>query len=623
MKLISLSTLSSIAVLAAPVAAQGILPYLPEKTMMVASAPDLSMSIAEFQEMPLAKMWAEEEVQTFIADVREMAMGYIDEGLAQAKEMHAQGALPVDPAELMKLRVSGVTLAVTSLDMSMGDFGPMPKFGLVAHLDFGESAETWNNLIQMGLGMLQAEAGDDLEKTEMMVGDIKMMSMRPKDVQGLEMGLNIAMVPGGILLGTLTDDVRGIVENMQSKTATFSTTDTYKSATSRLTTSGAEASLYMSMDPMVDFGMNLLRMAVENERELAMVDIDGVERAMQAMGMRDLGAMAVTMSYEGGKSVTRGFHAHGANAGATASVNTIDTSFLKWVPKDAVSFGAGTMDVASLYDTLLKGLQAYDEKFAEQALAHLAKMEEQLGFSVRNDLFGALGDHYITWSMPMGTISSAPEMAFLMKINDQDKLVGALKNLADLTNGMVEIEEGTKRGLKAYQVQINFDPTDGMGGMNPFDMFQPTFSFKDGYMVVGFSASDVKRVFKRMDRDDDPKGDIRSNKEYVAVADSIPQGVTSVSFTDWKANFESYYQLGTGVLAFVPMPEDVPIDMSLLPDSETLTQHLFAGVSYTKADANGVETVEVSPFGPEAILAVAVVIGAAGAAVGMMADGGF
>lgn len=624
MNLFSLRSLTAFAVLAAPMAAQGMLPYLPKKTMMAISAPDLSVSMAEFQKMPLAKMWGEDEVQTFFADVMEMAKEQMDEGLARAKEMHAQGALPIDPEQLMKLRVNGGTFAITNMEMTMGDFGPMPKFGFLVHLDFGESAGTWNQLIQMGLGMLKAQAGDNATMTEWNIGDVKAMTMAPNGgPEGMEMSLNVAMVPNGIVLGTLTEDVKGVVTNWVNKTPVLSQTSGFAAATKRLDTAGAEAQMFMSPDPMVDFGMGMLKMAIENERDLEMVNYEGVERAMQAMGMKNLGSMAMSTSYVDGKCITKTYHANGEGATTAAQGTKVDTKFLKWVPKDAVSFSAGGLNVSSFYDTLVKGLQAYDPNFAQQMLGQLAEIEKQLGFSIRGDLFGSLGDHYITWSMPMGTISSAPEMAFLMKVNNQEKLVGSLKNIAALTQGMVEIEEGTKRGLKSYQVQINYDPMDGMG-MNPFDMFQPTFAFKDGYMVVGFSASDVKRVFKRMDREDNPKGDIRSNKEFMAIAGQIPEGVDSLMFTDWKANFESMYQLLTGVLAFVPMPEDVPIDMSLLPDSETLTQHLYASLSYTKSTAGGTETVDVSPFGPETWLAIgALVGGAAGAAAVMEGRGGF
>ena len=542
---ISLPTITSIALLAAPAVAQGILPYLPKKTMMAVSAPDLSMSVAEFQQMPMAKMWAEEEVQTFVADVRDMALGYLDEGIAQAKQMHAQGALPVDPDDLMKLRVAGATFAITGLDLAMGDFGPMPKFGLVLHLDFGDAAGTWNKLVQTGLGMLEQEAGDDLAKTETMVGDVKMISLQPQDITGMEMGLNVAMIPGGMLIGTLAEDVRSIVDNMQNKTAALSTAASYQAVTSRLTTSGAECEVFVSPDPAMDFAMSALRMAVEHEDELAMIDMDGVERAMQAMGLRNLGSMGMTMTYENGKSVTRAFEARGANAGATAAVNNIDTSFLKWVPKDAVGFGAGTMDVSSIYDTVLKGLQAYNPEVADQALAQLAKMEEQLGFSVRNDLFGSLGDHYITWSMPMGTISSAPED----RDAAQDQQRGEARQRPQepdsaLTQGMVEIEEGTKRGVKVLSaVQVNIDSMRRHGRHQHRSTCSSRRSrSRTATWWLGFSASDVKRVFKRMDRETTTRRvTSAATSEFMAVADSIPQGVTRASsFTDWKAELREH-----------------------------------------------------------------------------------
>lgn len=613
---------AALLLLLAPVAAQGsILPYLPKDTMMAMGAPDLSVSMAEFAKMPLARMWAEQEVQAFFADVMELAKKQIDEGMKQAKDMHAQGALPVDPEQLMKLRVNGFAFAITKLNMTMGERGPQPDLGFMLHLDFGDSAPAWNALIKMGLGMMEAEAGDEMTKQESKVGDVEMISYSPPAEVGTKMGLNIAMVPHGILIGTLANDVRETVAAMNGKTPMLGATKHYQTTSARLDAQGAECEMFMRPDPMVDFAMNVVRMGSE-QGAMPGVDIDGIERAVKAMGLRDLGSVGMTSNYVDGKSVTRSFSSNGAGA-ATAAVKTIDTAFLKWVPKDAVGFSAGTMDVMSFYDTLVRGLQAYDAELSKQMMAHLAEMEKQLGFSVRDDFFGAIGDHYITWSMPMGTISSPPEMAILVKVNDEQKIVNVLKNLAKLSNGMVEIEEGEKRGVMAYQIRVNFDPTQGMGGMNPFDMFQPTFAFKQGYMVAGFSASDVKRVFQRMDRkEDEPKGDIRGNKEFAAIAASIPTGVTSLSFTDWKSNFESLYQVATGLLAFVPMGDEVPIDMSLLPDSATLTKHLFASLSYTKTDAAGTESVVVSPFGPEVGLLMGAAIGA-GAAVFAGMRGGF
>jgi hypothetical protein len=467
--------------------------------------------------------------------------------------------------------------------------------------------------------MLEAQAGAELTKTESTIGNCKLVSFKKEDVKGLEMGLNVAMLPGGVVIGTLAGDVQSVVENLQKKSPALGATSAYQATAKHLSTAGAECEMFFRPDPLIGFALSGLRLAIEHEKDLQVIDIDGVERAVAALGLKDLGSVGATSSYQNGKAVSRAFHARTSTGTVAGGTKVIDTAFLKWVPKDAVNFSASTLDVASIYDTLVRALTAYDEAFAKQALEHLGAMEQQLGFKVRDDFFGAFGDHMISWSMPMGTITSAPEVAVLLKVTDEVKLVTVLKSLAKLTQGMVEIEEGEKRGLKAYQVRVNYDPTQGMG-MNPFDAFTPTFAFKNGYLVAGFSASDVKRVFQRMDREDDPKGDIRGNKEFTAIAASLPAKVQSLSFTDWKAQFESYYQIATGLLAFVPMGEDVPIDMSLLPVSETLTKHLFGSISYSTTTEAGGESVAVGPFGAEmGLLLGGLVAGGAAAALGMRA----
>ena len=622
MKSIRLPALAALLSLAAPVASQGsILPYLPQDTIIAVTAPDLRSSLDQFRGMPLAKMWHEEETQNFLADVIELMNAKWQEGMAQAKEMHAQGALPVDPEQIAKLWVNGCTIAVTKLQLQVGDFGPQPKVGIVMHLDFGDTAALWAPLIQMGLTALESEAGAEVTKTETKVGEWPLVTFAPNDAQGIEMALNVLTVPGGLLLGTLTEDLKAIAENMQKKAPALTATEGYVAAAKHLTPEGAECESFVRMDPIVTFLLEGIRIGVEMNPGMKDVDMDGVERAVVAMGLRKLGVMGETSNYVDGKAITKSYWVR-PEAGKTAAPKAIDTSFLKWVPKDAVGFRAGTLDLMSIYDTLLKGLQAYDPEFATKTLAQLAETEKQLGFRVREDLFGSAGDHYVSWSMPMGTISSAPEVAFLLKVNDEQKLVTVLKNLAKLTEGMVEVEEGEKRGLMVYQLRINYDPTQGMG-TNFLDMFTPTFAFKNGYMVAGFSANDIKRVFQRMEREDDPKGDIRSNKEFAAVASLIPEGVDSLVFTDWKAQFESLYQIATGLLAFVPMGEDVPIDTSLLPESGNLTKHLFGGIAYTKTEAGGMQSVSIGPFGPEATVLLGTVIVGAAVGLGVMRGGGF
>lgn len=621
MRMLRIASMGVAALLVAPLLAQGsILPYLPKTTAMAVSVPDLGASMGEFSGMPLAKMWAEPQVQAFFADALGKAKAQIDGLMEQAKEQHKAGAIPIDPETLLSLRVNGGTFAITRLEMGEHEGRPKVNLGLVLHLDFGATAAQWNGLVQMGLGLMEQQAGPMLNKREAKIGDVPLLTYAPAHQQGSDMSLNIATVKNGLLIGTLEDDVKSILENMQKGTPVLTATDAYKANAQHLLAKGAECEMFMRLDPMMDFGLAGLELASKMEPNMAAIDVAGIGRACEALGLRAIKSIGATSTYEKGRCITKGYVASPApeRKGLTGGASkTLDTSFLKWVPKDAVVFSAWTMEPMGIYDGLVGALTAYDPKTAEMALGQLAEMEKQLGFTIREDLFGSLGDHVIRWSMAMGAITSTPEVAFLVKVKDQDKVVKVLKGLAALTNNMVEITESTKREVKAYTVRVNFDPSGGQG-MNPFDMISPTISFKNGYMVAGFSASDIKRTFQRMDREDDPKGDIRSNKEFMAFADSLPKDVQSLKFTDWKAEFESYYQMATGLLALVPANEEIPFDMSQLPEVGSLTKHLSGGLAYEKADATGFESTAISPFGPEVMLiGVGVAAAVGGFAVAM------
>lgn len=619
------SPLLGVALLAAPLCAQGsIMPYLPKDTAMAVSVPDLSASIQRFSSMPLAKMWAEEDTQKFVADAMAMARQQIDQAMEQAKQMHAAGNMPVDPELLKELRLNGGTFAITHLEMVNGDMGPMPKVGMVLYLDFGASAQQWFGLLQMGLGMLEMQAGQHMEKSEAVVGDCKLTTLSPVGAPpGMEMGLNIAMTKTGLLVGSLTSDVRSILENLQKGTPVLTATDAYKANQQQLGAKNAETEMFMRMEPFVGFGMNVLAMAAEHERGMQGIDVEGIGRAIDALGLNGIKSVGVVSSYVDGKGISKSYmrvpapERKGFFAG---SMHSLDTGFFKWVPKDAVSFSGSTFEPMSIYNALVGALQAYDPEMAEMVLGQLDQVEQQLGFTIKDDLFGSLGDTFLSWQMPMGAITSIPEMALLLKVKDQDKVVKVLKSIAAMTDGMFEIKESEKRGIKAFSIHMNLDmnggPAAGIG--NFIGTISPTFAFKDGWLVLGFSSSDIKRAFARMDREDDPKNDIRGNKEFAAQAAMLPKEVQSVSFTDWKASFEAIYQNAAFLLMLVPANDDIPLDTTQLPEASVLTQHLFGSLSYSQADANGFATTTVSPFGPEVALALAGLLAAGIGVAGSM-----
>lgn len=578
------------------------LPYLPAKTVMAMSMPDMDASMQEMASMPIAKMWAEPDVQKFFEDARARLQQEIDKAMEQAKEMHANGSMPVDPAKLMSLRIRGASMAITKLDMDAGEFGLQPTIGMMLHLEFGDTAPQWFELMDLGMGMMAGSG--QVERGEVAVGEVKIATFKPIDApEGNEMGLNVARLKNGVILGTLLDDVKSTVENMTAGKPVLGATDRYKNSSKNLTSEGAEVELFLQVDPVMDFAMSTMEVAMDTMPQLAAVEIDmeGVRRGVDALGLGAMKGYAMTSRYEGGKAVSRSFMDIPApqRKGLMPTGNkTVDTAFLKWVPKDAVSFWAFTLEPAGIYDAMIGAVRAYDPDKATEMEASIADAETKMGFNIREDLFGAIGDTMITWSMPMAQITSTPEVGVLLKVNDDQKVLKVLKAIAQMSDGDMTLDESEKRGVKSYQITMNTD--DMQGGVNPLAQVNPVFTFHKGYMVMALQPSELRRIVLRMDRtEDDPKTDMRGNKEFAPYFETLPQGVTEISFTDWKATFESYYSLLSGVISFLPQNEDLPFDWQMLPDSSVLTKHLFGSFTYTKADAEGFTTMGTSPWGPE------------------------
>ena len=592
---------------------------LPASTIFFMSMPDIDTSIEEFQSTPLAKIWREKEVQDFFAEAMKMAHGKFQEGMEKMKEAVAQGQSPLTAEEILGLRIHGATFAMTGLKIEMPEGGqPRPDVGIMLHLDFGSSAASWKKAIDFGLQMVEGQAQGMLVKNESKVGNFQAVELAPQ-MDEIKNSFNWCWMGNGLLIGTRASEFKAALEALGSDKQVLTASAIYTGASKQLTTKGAEMEVFMNMGQLMDTGMEILELAAkQNRRQMPKeFDVAGVGRALEALGLRSVQAMGYSTHYENGKSITESYtlSPEPTRRGLMATGSgSLSTAFLKWVPKDSTGFSASKFDCSALYEGVMGAMKAYNPEIAKEAMQHLEGVEAQLGFKIREDLFGALGDELIWWSMPMASITQAPDIGVLVKMRDDSKFLKVAKALVGMSEGSVEIDDVERGGHKMHILKINADPTGG-GGMNPFaSLIVPTFAFKNGYMVLGLSANNVKKLLERMDREDDPKGDIRANAELSKALENLPKGtLSSLSFTDWKSSLEGYYQLLTTALAFLPVNNsEIPIDLSLLPEASTLTKHMFGAVSWTTTDANGFRSYSLSPFGPE--MAVGLLAIGAGAA---------
>lgn len=578
---------------------------LPADSLLYISFPDIPSSLRELREMPVGKMWQEGEVQDFFADGLKFLEERMEQGLAQG------GEIPFSLKTLLGLQLKSVAIGVTSISLEMpeGASEPQPNFGVYTLVDFGDTAATWRQIFQGLIAKATEEAGDMITVSTSKVGDIELLTIAPAG-QESSMSLNVAFFGDSVLIGTRTGETGQLIANLMSGEKQLSASADYQQILTRLMVPGAESEFYFQPSAIIDLILDAVGLidahldagSPDSLRD-KLLNPAGIERVITALGLRAFKGCGSSSTYTDGHCVTRGYVQMDPELrrGLTAfTESNLDLGFLRWVPKDAVAFSASTIDLGAYYDALTKGLEALDPEMDMMVMSMLQGFEQQLGVSLRDDLFGSFGDHFITWSMPMSGLGATPEMSILIRVKDEQRLMKALKVAETMSQGYLELDEIDRRGFKAHQLHLSMPNSGGFMAMNPLDMFTPTFVFQDGYMVIGFTTGDVKRTLKRMAREDDPSGDIRSNEEFSPYLSKLPkQGISSLTFTDWKAQFEGFYQAATMGLAFLPMSAEIPIDLALLPDSYSLTQHLCGSISWVMSTVDGQESMSISPWGPE------------------------
>ncbi len=602
--------LSLLGLAAAPVQAQkDFKRSLPESTIFLASAPDLPTAIEQFKKTELYKIWGEEEVQDFLADALDMAKKQFHQLVAQGKAMYKQGSFPIDPDKLLTVRLHGASFAL--VDLAPPSQKSMPKVSLALCLDFGPSAGVIKGILGMGEGIYAAKAQNSPEMMgpiqEAKVGEIAYKSIIPPQVPFLS--LNWGWVGSSLLIGTDKADFEGIASRMSAgEQGGLLASGLYKAVSQKTHALEASIEVFCNFSRVLDLSLKGFQMAAMQEPDLAAVDFEGVKRALDATGISSLKAFGLATGYEGKVGITRAFGLvpEGERKGffaATGSKELVNMDRLKIIPKDASSFSLASLDgMKNIYRAVLAGIDAYNPKVGEMVKGRIQGFEQNLGFSIEKDLFRAFGPEVISYSMPLAGLGGAPEMGLLIACPNPKKTVEVLRKIGKLTGGSFDLVENETENGVFYALDIQLDTG---GGMDPMAMIEPTLAFEKGFMIFSLSRADVQEARNRLAGN--PKTSILDNPVFKALQGTIPEGVKTLTFNDTAANFSGIYGALSGVISFISIPPEVPIDLGLLPSETAFTKHLSGTLSFTRLDPKGYLYVSKGPFsGPMTYAALGV-----------------
>ncbi len=253
------------------------------------------------------------------------------------------------------------------------------------------------------------------------------------------------------------------------------------------------------------------------------------------------------------------------------------------LPPDVVSWSMGNLNPAAAWDAVLKGYEAVlrvaSPKDVAEVQAGIQKMNETLGFDLRKELLGALGDRYVMYNSPAdGPLTLGGSV--LLKVRDAEKLQVALdqvaRSLGKLASVEVRIKKRPYHDVTLHEVHVR---QQGF-------FFVPSYAVHNGWLAVSFYPQPVQGFILRS------RGEMavwRPSPQVRASLEKLPREFIAVSYSDPRPSLRQVFSLAPLIAATVEsFNPDLGFEVGSLPNTPEALRHLFPNVSVVTDDGKTV-----------------------------------
>lgn len=588
--------------------AQSVDQLLPPETLFVVSVDDFAAYSQSLESMPLSKIMGEAEMLAFL----EKPKAALNEGLAmlqqqiQSQEGFENFELSLE--DLTKGTYGRMFVALTHIAMPDPQAGRnVPDIGLVIGCESKDGAPDWQTLLKDLIARAAGSSGMEVGFSPVTKGGLSYEELtgddeeRPPILMAKVGDMELFSLSHQTLAGVMNRAAGAQGESLHSN-------GNYAKAQRQLGVDGGGAvRVYVS----VDSGLRVLTegiklgMSMEGEDQYLplvdrIVDMSGL-RALKSIASvgRSLDGVAHNRSFVGIEGELKGLL-------ALSPENPITFDHLAMIPKTAGSFNIFQFDVSALYDLIMDVVKEVDEGAHQEAMGAVQGIGQMLGgpdnpVDLRNDLLGNIGPQYM-FIQAQSTNPMMPALMLMAEVRNPETVMGTLKGAlefaAEQTGGEIKVRTSTYKDAEIVQVDV-------AGGEIPVPV-SPCFSAYKGYLMISLSTGDLKRHIRFLEKGG---SDIRENEDFQRFFSKIPQDahLTQLSYSDIKGTVESGYGQVVMMLPMLTMAidQELPVDMALMPTSDTITQHLYGSLSYGLKTEDGAIMEGFSPIGGEVVGIVA------------------
>jgi len=277
----------------------------------------------------------------------------------------------------------------------------------------------------------------------------------------------------------------------------------------------------------------------------------------------------------------------------TVTDGRLSAADLAVVPGDATLAVAAKLDANTVLEAFIALVGAVEPRAHEELLEGLADLDEDLDFSLRNDLLQPLGDTWRLYNSPSEGGLVITGLTAVVGVDDHQRLAATQAKLIAVARTEFgdddEGEEDRRRGPRIEQFEFAGQTVYLLNARDKEFPLAPSWCLTDKELIVAPFPQNVKAYLSR-----------DANFESLAASDQVApllqpgEGPLLLTYYDTRKLFELIYpfvpavaQVALGEMA----KEGVDLNVSILPSAAAIGKHLQPGVAVVRRTPAGIEII--------------------------------
>lgn len=426
----------------------------------------------------------------------------------------------------------------------------------------------------------------------------------PVTVAGKSLSALPLPVPGGVYYG-LVDDyfilgvgepaVAAVVERMGTDAPSLARSAAL--AHSRRKIGGTDATrawtFYADLAAVYERVQMFLPMMPQGDLD----DVEGLRRLLSTLGVDNLKSLCWEMHHRDRGCVNSIYlHTSGSRQGllALSAYTPITDADLAFIPRAASWATVYNISIGRIYAEAMSVLESTDHRSHAETTKMIANMEAKTGLELGKDIFDLIGDTLIIYDQPGNGGFWLTGITAVIESPDTARLRSTIRTLIEAIEdeaGSTPIKVGSFRH-RDHKVEF----VNVVGVPMPV---APAWTAHDGRLIVGLYPQMVIMALDRI-LDGTPERDsILANDDFRRARQVLGGIGSTLSYVDTKAGVANLYpfvlpmaQIG----AAMAQGEGVDVDVSAMPTIDAVTKHLFAHVTTSRVDDDGILFVAYGPL---------------------------